>query len=152
MQDLQGIMADDEEQQSDVPEVEFALTPGQAGDTIIDYKFSTGLKLYKSATKPLETKHDLSAEKLQSFLDSLEQRAIERSWSAIIDAPNEEEGARAHLTQRCGSVTLKQVRAHVEVRTRLSQSQSNAGLTTGGAVRSQVTCRRCKAHRQPLQG
>jgi len=107
-------MADIEEQQGDVPEVEFALTPGQAGDAIIDYTSATGIKIYKNATAPLETKHDLSAEKLQNFLDSLEQRAIDHDWEAILDIPNEDEETYTHLIRKHGSLSLKQVRAHAE--------------------------------------
>ena len=48
------------------PLIEFALTPGQIqSNNIIDYSTKVGRILYKGATEPLKTAHDLSADNLR---------------------------------------------------------------------------------------
>ena len=55
----------------------FARAPGQnnSGD-ILDYSQDASNKLYKSATAPLVSLHDLSAGNLRDFLQLLEQERV----------------------------------------------------------------------------
>ena len=95
------------------PQIEFALTPGQIqSNNIIDYSTEVGRKLYKGATEPLKTAHDLSADNLRDFLKLLEQRADIYDWNTILEIPDEQEEEYTHMLRQYGSVTMEQVKNH----------------------------------------
>ena len=88
----------------------FARAPGQnnSGD-ILDYSQDAANKLYKSATAPLVSLHDLSAGNLRDFLQLLEQRVDVYDWNTITEIENDD-GTFVNLLKQYGNVTLAQVR------------------------------------------
>ena len=95
--------------------VDFALTPGRfQSDKIIDYSTESGRKLYKGATEPLKSLHDLSAENLRDFMNLLEQRAKIYDWVDILDIPDEGNQTYIHMLKQYGSISLKDVREHAK--------------------------------------
>jgi hypothetical protein len=69
----------------------FARAPGQSnsGD-ILDYSQDAANKLYKSATAPLVSLHDLSTGNLRDFLQLLEQRVDVYDWNTITEIENDD--------------------------------------------------------------
>jgi len=56
------------ENEGETAPVDFALTPGRfQSDKIIDYSTESGRKLYKGATEPLKSLHDLSARVFETY-------------------------------------------------------------------------------------
>lgn len=110
-------MSDDETNQNEgaAAQVDFALTPGRFhSDKVIDYSTEAGRKLYKGATDPLKSLHDLSAENLRDFLTLLEQRAKIYDWVDILEIPDEENGTFINMLKQHGSISLKTVREHAK--------------------------------------
>jgi hypothetical protein len=96
-------------------QVDFALTPGRfQSDKVIDYSTESGRKLYKGATDPLKSLHDLSAENLRDFITLLEQRAKIYDWVDILEIPDEENQTFIHMLKQYGSISLKTVREHAK--------------------------------------
>ena len=96
-------------------QVDFALTPGRfQSDKVIDYSTESGRKLYKGATEPLKSLHDLSAENLRDFMNLLEQRAKIYDWVDILDIPDEGNQTYIHMLKQYGSISLKDVREHAK--------------------------------------
>jgi len=112
------------------PQIEFALTPGQLRtDAIIDYSTVEGRKLYKSATEPLQSLHDLSADNLRDFLKLLQHRVNVYDWNTILDVPIDDGHTFVHLIRQYGGLTLEQVRTN---------SQAYIGNESRAAQESQL--------------
>jgi hypothetical protein len=90
--------------------VVFARAPGQTNSTeVLDYSKDAANKLYKNATAPLVSLHDLSAGNLRDFLQLLIQRVDQYAWEAILKIKIED-GSFVDLLTQYGNVTLAQVR------------------------------------------
>jgi hypothetical protein len=95
-----------------VPVVRFAYSPAATNaNALIDYTTTAGMKMYKQATEGLAAKHDLDAEHLNRFLESLRSRAIEQAWEdGILQIT--QHGQRLSLIEHYGTITQQSVRAH----------------------------------------
>jgi hypothetical protein len=108
-------MSDIDTIQGEATEVVFALTPGRLkSDQIIDFSTTAGRKLYKSATEPLMSLHDLSAENLRDFIVLLEQRTKIYDWNDILEIPDEKNETFIPLLKQYGTVLLEDVREHAK--------------------------------------
>jgi hypothetical protein len=97
------------------PQVAFARAPGQAGSgQILDYTKEPAKKLYKNATAPLASLHDLKASNLRDFLQLLSQRVDVYDWDTIVDIENDD-GTFVNLIKQYGNVSLEQVRNEASV-------------------------------------
>ena len=93
----------------------FALTPALAMPDVIDLSTSTGIKLYKKITEPLEILFDGTPAKLSSFLDSIAQRARDSGWDTTILRINNQSIVNPqafHLVTHHRLLTIENVRAH----------------------------------------
>jgi hypothetical protein len=78
---------------------------------VINFTTTSGKKFYTHATRSLsETHYDLSSSGLKLFLDSVQDRIIEQSWSAIFTIPVG--GVNHSMTSEFGQMTIANVRAH----------------------------------------
>ena len=104
-----------------VPMVEaqeiFALTPALYSNRILDYGTASGQKIFnKSIEKLSESLFDIEPEGIHSFLNSLEDRAMNYGWEAILEIPKDINNAFANLIsliRNYGEITIQQVQAHV---------------------------------------
>lgn len=110
---------------------QFALTPAQATQDVIDLSSATGIKLYRTITAPLETKFDGSPNKLLSFLDDVEQRARRFAWNeALLSISNQDpvNPIRRNLLSHHRMIPMSDVTAHatgyIGTQTRLAQDAS----------------------------
>jgi hypothetical protein len=62
----------------------FALTPALAFQDVIDYSTSSGLKLYKAATTPMDPPYNGTAANLSLFLEAIKKRATNFGWTGIL--------------------------------------------------------------------
>jgi len=80
--------------------VVFARAPGQTNSTeVLDYSKDAANKLYKNATAPLVSLHDLSAGNLRDFLQLLVQRVDQYAWETILKIKIEDGSFVNLLTQ-----------------------------------------------------
>ena len=93
----------------------FALTPALAMPDVVDLSTSTGIKLYKKITEPLETPFDGTPSKLSSFLDNVSQRARDSGWNATILRISNQSVVNPqvyHLVTHHRLLTIENVRAN----------------------------------------
>ena len=68
----------------------FALTPGQATNAMIDYTTAEGTKLYKAATTKLsDDLYNCKAMTLRDMLSTFSDRAMEFGWEMVLDIPQD---------------------------------------------------------------
>lgn len=97
--------------------VPFALMPAQINpDDIIDYSSSSGKKLWKSATEPLEDRFDAEAKDVNLFIKQVAKQAKTAGWNAgtgnIITIPDAN-GNNHDLVKNYGQLTVEEICAHV---------------------------------------
>lgn len=99
-------------QQQAAPVVQFAYSPAATNlNALINYSTTAGIKMYKQATEGLAIKHDLDAEHLNRFLESLRSRAIEQAWdNGILQIT--QGGNRMSMIENYGSITHQSVINH----------------------------------------
>jgi hypothetical protein len=121
------------------PAPAFFRGPGEVIDAnapqFIDYRIESNKKAYKHAVSGLTEKFDLTPNKLQSFLNRVNERVAEQNWTGIINilipAPVPIAGAAAppptyiNLVTNYGQVTLQQVRAHANNYCVINQQSRN---------------------------
>jgi hypothetical protein len=111
-------VAGSESSGSDVP---FALTPAVAITGVINYRKTSGRKLFESATSKLDEElYDCKPEGLYQFLQSLSQRAQDMGWSGddgilmIPEDPFDADSDLVYLVDNYGVVDLAQIRSFEE--------------------------------------
>lgn len=109
--------------------VQFAYSPAATNaNALIDYRTTAGMKLYKQATEGLAFKHDLDAEHLNRFLESLRSRSIEQAWDGNI-LQITQAGVQMSIIENYGSITQQAVTSHAHAyafqQQRVSQDSNN---------------------------
>jgi hypothetical protein len=89
----------------------FALTPALATNAPLDFSRPEHVKLYRTATAPLDDAFDLTGDHLKSFVEQFQLRAFTSNWEATLAIPIN--GVPHDLARHYGHITLEQVRAHV---------------------------------------
>ena len=95
----------------------FALSPARViNEGVIDYASAQGTKLYKAAVAPLdsENKFDLSAERLNVFLEQFKTRAKEANWNSLLLIPRADGGAERYLPAEHGSIPISEIKNKVD--------------------------------------
>ena len=103
------------------PAITFALTPGQATNTVIDYSTHEGQKMYKSATYPLYAKGEdhFSCEsgRLKDFLELLGDRAFKYGWdNSVLGIPEDPTDPLSNvndLLRTHGTISIDTIHEHV---------------------------------------
>ena len=93
----------------------FALTPALAMPNVIDLSTSTGIKLYKKITEPLEVPFDGTPSKLSAFLDNVAQCARDSGWNGTILNISNQSAVNPqvfNLVTHHHLLTIENVRAH----------------------------------------
>ena len=129
---LAAVQAQPPQQPQAQPQVgPFALTPATATQNVIDLTHSSGIKLYKVITTPLETKYDGSTNKLLAFLTEIELKAANYGWNdalLLINDQNPVTPQERNLLQNHRLLTIANVRAHAAAytgtQTRIAQDAS----------------------------
>jgi hypothetical protein len=120
-----------DEQDEEEEENLFALTPAIAIQGIVNYKKTSGRKLYSGAIAKLDEElYDCKPDGLYQFLQSLNSRAQDIGWSnedgilMIPDDPTSIDPELHYLIDNYGVVTLEQIRSFEE--TYLAQENRGA--------------------------
>jgi hypothetical protein len=96
----------------------FALNPGQvATHTVIDYTTSEGQRIFRESTKPLFTesnKFALSADRIQSFLQTLKARGSVNGWNFNVNVGDATAPSYKSLVDHFGEIPLSKIRDTVE--------------------------------------
>ncbi len=103
------------------PAITFALTPGQATNTVIDYTTKEGQEMYKSATYPLYAKGEdhfsCDSGGLKDFLELLGDRAFKYGWdNSILEIPEDPNFPLINLQDLLkthGTISIENIREHV---------------------------------------
>ena len=109
----------------------FALSPARlTNQGIIDYSTAQGAKLYKAAVAPLDSEHkfDLSAERLNVFLEQFKTRAKEANWNSLLLIGHGEENEGRYLPDEHGSVPIEEIRTKTD--TYYNQPTREAQIST----------------------
>jgi hypothetical protein len=102
-------------QQPAAAAVEFALSPVDLNENILDYSRPENIKFYNKAIESLPTKFDLSGDSLTNFLAEIKDRSLTTGWKEILAIPKDMqdvEDALDLLTQY-GQISWQQVHAYV---------------------------------------
>ena len=91
--------------------MQFALTPAQANQNILDLSSAAGQKLYKAAIAPLTTLFDGTAATIRMFLSDVAARAESFHWHNILNVPDAMGVPRSLITAH-RLLTLQDVRNH----------------------------------------
>jgi hypothetical protein len=96
----------------------FALNPGQvAVHTVIDYTTSEGQRIFRESTKPLfaeSNKFALSADRIQSFLQTLKARGSVNGWDFSVNVGDPAAPSYKSLVDHFGEIPLAKIRDTVE--------------------------------------
>jgi hypothetical protein len=96
----------------------FALNPGQvAVHTVIDYTTSEGQRIFRESTKPLfaeSNKFALSADRIQSFLQTLKARGSVNGWNFNVNVGDAIAPSYKSLVDHFGEIPLSKIRDTVE--------------------------------------
>ena len=122
---LQQQQANQQQQQANpvappapVQQPAFALVPGDGhANRPWDFTTGDGLKLFQAATKPLETKYNGSVDKLQYFLDAIQNRAETYGMAGVLRVNVAAAGApddHRSLTVEYGAITAIQMQTHAQ--------------------------------------
>ncbi len=86
-------------------------------------------KLYTNAIKGIETKYDLSPQKLKSFLDDVHDRSQLYGWSNILSVPDEGNKER-NIIEEYGRITLEECNTYAQsyFKTRQRKAQNSVML------------------------
>jgi len=93
--------------------VPFAEVPGEAGG-LQPWDFAPkgdGVKLFKSATQPLEDKFDGTQQSLSHFLNAINRRGASYGWTPVLSVPDDTGATRSLITEY-GTLNAANVRAH----------------------------------------
>ena len=93
------------------PLVQFALTPAQANQNILDLSLAAGQKLYKAAIAPLTTLFDGTAATICMFLSDIAARAESFHWHNILNVPDTMGVPCSLITAHC-LLTLQDIQNH----------------------------------------
>ena len=91
--------------------MQFALTPAQANQNILDLSSAAGQKLYKAAIAPLTTLFDGTAATICMFLSDVAARAESFHWHNILNVPDAM-GVPCSLITAHRLLTLQDIRNH----------------------------------------
>jgi len=87
----------------------FALSPARLNpDDFIDYSTSAGQKLFSKVTTYLEYTFDVEEESIQTFIETLSNRAVMAGWNSRIT--NILTVAQKNLLSQHGTISLQEVR------------------------------------------
>ena len=93
--------------------------------TPLDLEDTKDRKLYTNAIKGIETKYDLSPQKLKAFLDDVHDRSQLYGWGSILSVPDKDDKKR-NIIEEYGRITIeecnKYAEAHFKVRQRKAQN------------------------------
>lgn len=107
----------------------FALFPGRATATPLDFSDSDDIKLYKSATAAMTTPYNLAPIGLTQFLSNVRDRAIEFGWESLIRVPTAPNAVTRSIITDYGLISMQDCDAHAttyfEQNTRQAQ---NSGM------------------------
>jgi len=87
----------------------FALSPARLNpDEFIDYSTSAGQKLFSKVTTYLEYTFDVEEESIQTFIETLSNRAVMAGWNSGVT--NILTISQKNLLSQHGTITLQEVR------------------------------------------
>ncbi len=82
-------------------------------NTPLDLEDVKDRKLYTNAIKGIETKYDLSPQKLKAFLDDVHDRAQLYGWSNILSVPNKDDLKR-NIIEEYGRITMDECNSYAK--------------------------------------
>jgi hypothetical protein len=120
----------------------YSVVPG-GGDPTTPWNFTTGdgLKLFQAATKAIEDKFDGDMEKLQYFLDAIQERANTYGMDGVlrINIGTAAAPEFRNLTTEYGSITDAQMRAHAIVYQRLDERDRQCSAILVSLISASIT-------------
>ncbi len=92
-------------------------------NTPLDLEDAKDRKLYTNAIKGIETKYDLSPQKLKAFLDDVHDRSQLYGWSNILSVPDEGDSKR-NIIEEYGRVTIEECNSYAKTYFRIRQRKA----------------------------
>ena len=89
----------------------FALYPGRANNSPLDYNKIPDSKTFSRSTAGLDIKFDIKDGNLTVFLESVKERAMIYDWAGILSIPDDD-GVLRNLLTNFGQITAANVKAH----------------------------------------
>jgi len=127
----------------------YARNPAQATAGVIDYRTSTGMKLYQAATAPLTTKFNMDTAGLHMFLKAAKERSQREMWQSIFNIPDGQGGMK-NLFDSYGICTTEMIKAHaIGYESDQGREAQNSGQAYGFLLESLTTAAQASVQSDP---
>jgi hypothetical protein len=99
------------------PLAPYALVPGDAFNTHLDYSSANGMKIFRSAARGMDDKFDRKDDHLRVFLENFKEHVQTYNWNDVVAVPDGAavNPANQNLVTQYGQVTFEQINAHAAV-------------------------------------